>query len=68
MKPCLPFEQMLGSRPFLLDSRPRFIDFDLFGMLANFLYSGRYRLPEAHGNVRQWYERMAKAKVTQFAS
>ena len=64
----LPFEQMLGSRPFLLDALPRFVDFDLFGMLANFLYSGRYSLPEVHGNVRQWYERMAKAKVSQFAA
>ena len=27
--------------------RPRFVDFDLFGMLGNFLYSGHYRLPAA---------------------
>src|SRR2546423_6096980 len=36
----LPFEQMLMYRPFLLDQRPRFIDFDLYGMLRNFLHSG----------------------------
>ena len=34
-------------RPFLLDQRPRFVDFDLYGILANFLYSGHYRLPAA---------------------
>ena len=43
----LPFEEMLMYRPFLLDQRPRFVDFDLYGMLANFLYSGHYRLPAA---------------------
>ena len=30
-------EQMLVTRPFLLDQQPRFVDFDLFGMLGNFL-------------------------------
>jgi glutathione S-transferase len=64
----LPFEQMLGTRPFLLDTQPRFVDFDLFGMLANFLYSGHYRLPAIHAKVAQWYERMAAAKTTPFAS
>ena len=42
----LPFEMMLTHLPFLLDEPPRFVDFDLFGMLENFLYSGHYRLPE----------------------
>ena len=63
----LPFEQMLGTRPFLLEGRPCFVDFDLWGMLANFLYSGHYRLPAAHVKVQQWYERMATASITQFA-
>src|SRR5436190_5603612 len=34
----VPFEEMLMYRPFLLDARPRFVDFDLYGMLGNFLY------------------------------
>lgn len=50
----LPFEQMLGHRPFLLGARPRFVDFDLLGMLDNFLYSGRYRLPARHSQIRHW--------------
>jgi glutathione S-transferase len=58
----LPFERMLLERPFLLDAQPRFLDFDLWGMLANFLFSGHYRLPAAHTRLRQWYERMAKIK------
>ena len=61
----LPFEQMLLRQDFLLDDRPRFVDFDLFGMLANFLYTGHYKLPAAHTQLRRWYERMAKIKTAQ---
>ncbi len=45
---CLiPFEIILAHQKFLLDAQPRFVDFDLFGMLENFLYSGHYKLPSA---------------------
>ena len=54
----IPFEEMLLYKPFLLDQRPRFVDFDLYGMLGNFLYSGHYRLPASHTQLRQWYRRM----------
>ncbi|MEP6664228.1 MAG: glutathione S-transferase family protein [Verrucomicrobiota bacterium] len=57
-----PFEQMLAVRPFLLDNRPRFVDFDLFGILGNFLYSGHYNLPAPHTGLEQWHERMAKVR------
>lgn len=59
----LPFEQMLGTRRFLLDERPRFVDFDLWGMLANFLYSGRYSLPAIHPKLRAWHGRMSRLKL-----
>lgn len=58
----VPFEQMLAERPFLLDDQPRFVDFDLWGMLANFLYSGRYSLPAIHPKLRVWYRRMNQIK------
>ncbi len=58
-----PFERMLGSRRFLLEDQPRFIDFDLWGMLANFLYSGRYRLPVIHPKIRVWYRHMSHVKL-----
>lgn len=58
----LPFEQMLQSRPFLLDDQPRFVDFDLHGILGNFLYSGHYRLPTRHRQLQQWYQRVKQAK------
>jgi len=55
----VPFEEMLLYKEFHLDSRPRFVDFDLYGMLGNFLYSGHYRLPAKHNNLKKWYRRMA---------
>jgi glutathione S-transferase len=55
----VPFEEMLLRRPFLLDQRPRFVDFDLYGILGNFLYSGHYRLPAAHTHLQKWYKKMA---------
>lgn len=58
----VPFEQMLGVRPFLLDYQPRFADFDLWGMLANLQYSGHYKLPSAHPRLKHWWERMGKIK------
>jgi glutathione S-transferase len=63
----VPFEEMLMYRPFLLDHRPRFVDFDLYGILANFLYSGHYRLPAAHSHLKQWHRRMTGAQFKSFA-
>ncbi|SRR5258708_7854040 len=59
----VPFEEMLLDKPFLLDDRPRFVDFDLFGMLGNFLYSGHYRLPAAHTRLRIWHDRMTHIRL-----
>lgn len=58
----IPFEEMVMYRPFLLGDRPRFVDFDLCGMLDNFLYSGHYRLPAAHNHLKRWHQRMARMK------
>jgi glutathione S-transferase len=59
----LPFEEMLLHKPFLLDHRPRFVDFDLYGILGNFLYSGHYRLPRAHTRLRKWHQQMTEVKL-----
>ena len=61
----IPFEQMLGTRDFLLDGRPRFVDFDLWGILANFLYSGRYRLPANLPKLKVWHRRMSGLRAAQ---
>jgi glutathione S-transferase len=63
----VPFEEMLVFKPFLLDERPRFVDFDLYGMLGNFLYSGKYRLPARHNRLRDWYRRMSRLEINSLA-
>ena len=59
-----PYEQMLSTRSFLLDEQPRFLDFDLFGMIGNFLYTGRNRLPKQLTRICEWRQRMAKIKLS----
>jgi glutathione S-transferase len=63
----LPFEEMLMRRAFLLDERPRFVDFDLYGMLGNVLFSGHYRLPAAHDHLKRWHTRMTHLQFKSFA-
>ena len=59
----IPFEEMLMHSSFLLGERPRFVDFDLFGMLGNFLFSGHYKLPARHKEVVKWYAQMKTLKL-----
>lgn len=61
-----PFDLMLEHREFLLDHRPRFLDFDLYGMLANLLFTGHHKLPAMHARLRKWYQRMTKACVVDY--
>ncbi len=63
----MPFEEMLLHKPYLLGDRPRFVDFDLFGMLGNFLYSGHYRLPAKHDRLKAWHRRMTRIELKSFA-
>ena len=64
----LPCEEMLMHHPFLLDERPRFVDFDLYGMLANFLWSGHYALPAELDRLADWYRRIRRVKAATFAA
>ena len=64
----IPFEIILTHQPHLLDDRPRFVDFDLFGMLENFLYSGHYQLPKRHKQIQEWHRRMQTVKHTDFSA
>ncbi len=57
-----PLNACWRTRPFLLRAEPHFVDFDLWGMLANFLYSGHYQLPAAHTCLRDWHGRMSHVK------
>ena len=58
----IPFEIILTHQEFLLDDQPRFVDFDLFGMLENFLFSGHYKLPARHKQIQKWHQRMTRIK------
>jgi glutathione S-transferase len=49
----------------LLGAQPRFVDFDLFGMLGNFLYSGHHQLPAALPQIINWHRRMKTLKHAQ---
>lgn len=60
----LPCEQMLAHSEFLLGDKPLFVDFNLFGMVENFLYSGHYRLPKSQPHLRRWYEQIKTVKKT----
>ncbi len=59
----VPFEHMLAHREFLLSERPLFVDFDLFGMLENFLFSGHYSLPKSQPNLREWHRCMQTIQI-----
>jgi len=56
-----PFESMLRNRPYLISDQPSFVDFDLWGMIANYQFSGQHRLPAANNRLRQWHRRLEKA-------
>lgn len=58
-----PFERMLEHQEFLLTNRPLFVDFDLYGMVANFMYSGHYRMPKRLPRLARWYERMVRIQL-----
>jgi glutathione S-transferase len=58
----IPFEIILTRQDYLLDDRPHFVDFDLCGMLENFLYSGHYKLPARHKQIQKWHRRMKTVK------
>jgi glutathione S-transferase len=59
----LPYEEMLAHNSFLLGEQPRFLDFDLFGMLGCLLFNGHYELPPAHAHIREWHQRMRRLKT-----
>ncbi len=57
-----PLEHMLATQPFLLGPQPRFVDFDLYGILGNFLFSGHYELPAEHARLKEWHARLTTFK------
>jgi glutathione S-transferase len=58
IKALLPFERMVTYRDYLLCEQPVFVDFDLLGMIENFLFSGHYHFPNELPNLADWYNRL----------
>lgn len=52
-----PLDNILAGSPFLTGDRALFVDYDLFGILGNYLYSGKTRLP-ALKHLRRWHRQM----------
>ncbi len=40
-----PIDEMLAASPFLLTDRPLFVDYNLYGVLGNYLFNGKTKLP-----------------------
>ncbi|MBI3596316.1 MAG: glutathione S-transferase family protein [Nitrospirae bacterium] len=55
-----PLDQMVSQQPFLTGNAPRFADFDLFGILGNYTFSGHNKLPKQFGHLKRWHEGMKK--------
>lgn len=55
-----PIDNMLATSPFLIADRPLFPDFNLYGVLGNYLYSGKTTLPNLK-HLRRWHRGMALA-------
>ena len=53
---------MLLGKPFLLGPRPLFTDFNLYGMVGNYLYGGCTELPAEYPLLRDWQARMSRLK------
>ncbi len=54
-----PIDNMLASSEFLLGEHPLFVDYDLYGILGNYLYNGRTKLPPLK-NLRRWHAAMKR--------
>ncbi len=56
----MPIDNMLASSPFLLSDRPLFVDYDLYGVIGNYLFNGKTKLPDLK-NLRRWHRTMKKS-------
>jgi glutathione S-transferase len=52
-----PIDSMLADSPFLLTDRSLFVDYNLYSVLGNYLFSGKTRLPNLK-HLQRWYEVM----------
>lgn len=55
-----PLDQIVSRQPFLIDASARFADFDLFGILGNYMFSGHNKFPRQFGSLKQWHDGMKR--------
>ncbi|MEW6324427.1 MAG: glutathione S-transferase N-terminal domain-containing protein [Nitrospirota bacterium] len=55
-----PLDRLLAQHCFLIDHRPRFVDVDLFGVLGNYLFSGRNQIPPPFTHLHHWHREMTR--------
>lgn len=53
-----PIDNMLSGSPFLISDRPLFVDYDLYGVIGNYLFSGKTTLPSL-AHLRRWHRAMS---------
>ena len=57
-----PFDNMLSQSPFLIADRPLFVDYDLYGVIENYLFNGKTKLPNLK-YLRRWHRAMASPSL-----
>jgi len=55
----VPIDNMLASSAFLIDTKPLFVDYDLYGILGDYLYNGKTKLPPLK-NLQRWHRAMSR--------
>lgn len=53
----MPIDNMLASSSFLLSDRPLFVDYNLYGVIGNYLFNGKTKLPNLK-HLRRWHRQM----------
>jgi glutathione S-transferase len=57
-----PFDNMLAQSPFLIADRPLFVDYALYGVIENYLFNGKTKLPNLK-HLRRWHCSMASPSL-----
>jgi len=54
-----PIDNILASSEYLVANRPLFVDYDLYGIVENYLYSGKTKLPPLK-QLQRWHRVMSR--------
>lgn len=54
-----PLDNLLAASSFLIADRPLFVDYNLFGVIENYLFNGKTRLPGLP-HLRRWHREISK--------